>query len=58
MREFDPRQYTQDLRLPPGLRYVHGHKVEDILATLQEGLGVYMESGEGPAGRWRSRRCP
>jgi hypothetical protein len=51
-KTFRAEDYAQDLRVPEGLPYVDGEKLEQIRDALEAGLGVYVESCEGKAFVW------
>lgn len=52
-KEFDPRHFAGDLRVPPGTRYIETSTAEKARQALGSGLAVYVQSCEGRAFVWK-----
>jgi hypothetical protein len=52
IRSFNPRNFTQDLRLREGVAYVEGSTIEHARRALSLGFAVYAEGCDGRAFVW------
>lgn len=52
VKRFNPRDFTQTLRLPAGTPYVEGSTIEHARRALAAGYAVYAEGCDGRAFVW------
>lgn len=52
IKRFNPRDFTQDLRLREGTAYVEGSTIEHARRALRAGYAVYAEGCDGRAFVW------
>lgn len=54
-RRFSQAHFAQKLGVPEGITYVDGSTIEDISASLREGLAVFGQGCDGKVFVWPSK---